>query len=119
MKQKQKQAQKDAIALISAVLFVLLPGIWLMKNSLILMSHWGFPVGMFALIALPLSLIFMAIGMLIGQIFWMLVMSFFLSIEDYDKWINKPSPYIPVITNICNWIYKYFRQKKIERERES
>ncbi|WKZ49656.1 MAG: hypothetical protein QY329_09345 [Anaerolineales bacterium] len=116
MKKNRKQDQKDAVAVVSAVLFVGPPGFWLMAKSLILMSRWGLSVGLYALIAVPLSLVFMAIGMLIGQIVWMFVMSFYLSVESYDRWINQPTPYIPVITNACNRVNKYIRQKKIERE---
>jgi len=118
MKPEQKEAWKDLVAVFSALIFVLVPGIMAMISTMVLLARrfQGSTGVASAFIVIPIGLIAMAIGMLIGQIIWMFLMSYFLELKAYDRWINRPSPYIPVIADLCMMAYRYFRQKKIERE---
>ena len=114
MKPKQQSVWKDIVAVFSAMIFVLVPGIIAMYFAMELLDKGSTEGSVVFWVAF--ALLAMTLGLLIGQIIWMYVMSYFLDIKSYDRWINLRPTYIPIVTNVCMNAYRHFRQKKIERE---
>jgi len=115
MKPKQQSVWKDIVAVLSAMIFVLVPGLLAMYGTTKLVDKGSTDRSVIFWVAI--AFLAMTIGMLIGQIIWMYAMSYFLDLKSYDRWINLRPTYIPVVSNVCMKAYRNFRQNKLEREK--
>ncbi len=58
------------------------------------------------------------IGGIIGAIIWGVLMSFYLTIEEYKELSHIQSFYIPALTPLAKWIDNKVLMWKIDRERK-
>lgn len=117
--QERREAGRELIALLSALFFVLVPlwptafllakiAVWLGLGPVLSLAE----VLLFLLIAIPLFAVSMSIGLTI----WMFIMSFFLTIEEWQRMEGPPNPRIPGITDFLVWISDVVLAWKMKRE---
>jgi hypothetical protein len=124
MTKDQRDAFRQLIVLLSCVVFTLPPGV----GGIILYSklfalitglglHDPLPSIPYAVIFLVTPmLVFLVIGLSIGGMVWMVLMSLFLTEDDIRYLSNYPSPHIPFFTPAYEAFWEYLMKKRKERE---
>lgn len=117
---ERTKARKQLIVLLSALLFVLLP----LYPATILIARLAIWLGIGStlngseLLIVPIVLLLMyLIGAVISSFIWMFIMSFYLTVEEWDEYEKIPGVHIPIITPVFRVLSHKILTWKISREK--
>lgn len=117
--QERREAGRELIVLLSALFFALIP-LW---PAALLSARIAVWLGLGPVLSLAEALLFSLImillstlGLSIGLTVWMLIMSFYLTIEEWQSLEGPPNPRIPGITDTLARISDVIFAWKIKRE---
>lgn len=115
----QRKARRQLIVLLSALLFVLAP----LYPTVIFIAKFTVWFGMGTslkgiepLIFLIAFLVVFIIGTIISSIIWYFIMSFYLTVQEWQELNKIPTPYFPLITPVFTKISHAMLAWKIRRE---